>query len=148
MSCLCLAKLILLSFLFGSEGPALRPLPLRQPLALAVSLYCQVILASAAAGPTGLAQAAFVPHVARMQQRRWGAAVGQLCRCLVVSHPQEVFLILQVVAAVVPLGSQVGRVLLERHPGVEGVRGHGGHGVHGARGCQALAEVGRWGAGR
>ena len=104
-------------------------------------------MASPAAAPTGLAQPAFVLYVARVQQRGRGTAVGQVCGRLLVSHPQEVFLVLQVVAAVMPLGGQVDRVLLQCHPVVEGMRGHGGHGVHGARGRQALAEVRGWGAG-
>lgn len=104
-------------------------------------------MASTAAGPAGLAQAAFVLHAAGVQQRRWGAAAGQLCGCLVVSHPQEVFLVLQVVATVMSLRGQVDRVLLQRHPVVEGMRGHRGHRVHRARGCQAVAEVRRRGAG-
>lgn len=81
-----------------------------------------------------------------MEQRQWRAAVGKLCRQLFVSDPQEVLLVLQVVTAVVPLGRQVGRVLLQCHPGVEWVGGNGGHGIHGSRRGQAVIEIRGWGA--
>lgn len=106
-------------------------------------------MSSSAAGPAGLAQAPLVLQVPVVQRRRRGAVVGELWGLLLVSHPQKVLLLLQVVAAAVPLRGQVDRVLLQRHPGVERVGGHGGHGAHGARVCQTVVEVRGWrGGGR